>query len=114
MEDDKRSHTRFALWLPVKIDTRSGRMEAVCRDASPGGVLVTGSAELKVGDRVTITLQLGSEDAPAFILGKIVRVQEGTDADGARRMAIEFLQPVPELEALFRRASSRPPPPPIS
>jgi hypothetical protein len=111
VEEDKRSHTRFTLWLPVKIDARSGRMEAVCRDASPGGVLVTSSrAELNVGDPVTISFRLSADGNPAFILGRIVRVQEGTDADGARRVAIEFLQPVPELEALFRRASSRPPP----
>jgi hypothetical protein len=109
--DNKRVHSRFTLWLPVRVDARSGRMEAVCRDASSGGVLIAGSADLKVGDRVTITFRLSDDDdKEGFILGKIVRVEEQL-ADGTRRMAVEFVKPVPELEALFRRASSRPPPP---
>jgi hypothetical protein len=108
--DNKRVHSRFTLWLPVRVDARSGRMEAVLRDASSGGVLIAGSAELRVGDPVTITFRVSDEEGgDGFILGKIVRVEE-PGADGTRRMAVEFVKPVPELEALFRRASSRPPP----
>lgn len=111
MTENKRAHSRFTLWLPVRVDARSGRIEAVCRDASSGGVLISGSAELRVGDPVTITFRLCPEDdREGFILGRIVRVEE-PGADGARRMAVEFVKPVPQLEALFRRASSRPPPP---
>jgi PilZ domain len=111
VDENKRAHDRFTLWLPVKLDARSGRMEAVCRDASPGGILVSGGSELKVGDRVTISFWLSPEEGDAYILGRIVRVDEGAGEDGSRRMAIEFMQPVPQLEALFKRASSRPPPP---
>ncbi len=108
---DKRAHARFTLWLPVKIDARSGRMEAVCRDASSGGILVTGSAKLEPGDKVTISFPRSSEDpTKVFILGRIVRVEDADDPAGVRRTAIEFVQPVPQLEALFKRASSRPPP----
>jgi hypothetical protein len=110
VDENKRAHDRFTLWLPIRLDARSGRMEAVCRDASPGGILVSGSADLKVGDRVTISFRPGADEPEAFILGRIVRVDADTAADGSRRMAIEFVQPVPQLEALFRRASSRPPP----
>lgn len=108
--EDKRVHNRFTLWLPVRVDARSGRMEAVCRDASSGGVLISGSDGLNVGDKVTISFRLSDEDeSNGFILGRIVRVDE-PGSDGTRRMAVEFVKPVPELEALFRRASSRPPP----
>jgi hypothetical protein len=88
-------------------------MEAVCRDASSGGILISGGDQLKVGDPVTITFRVSEEEPEGFILGRIVRVEEPGD-DGTRRMAVEFVRPVPELEALFRRASSRPPPPPVS
>ena len=76
MDENKRAHDRFTLWLPVKLDARSGRMEAVCRDASPGGILVSGGSELKVGDRVTISFWLSPEEGDAYILGRIVRVDE--------------------------------------
>jgi hypothetical protein len=109
--DDKRAHERFALWMPVKINAQSGRMEAVCRDASSGGILVAGSVELNPGDPVTITLPKAAEDgSDLFILGKIVRIDEA-DASGTRRAAIEFLHPVPALAALFEGVASRPPPP---
>ncbi len=111
--EDKRIHSRFTLWLPVRIDARSGRIEAVCRDASSGGVLISAEpGKLKVGDPVTISFRLSEDDEKnGFILGRIVRVDDEPGPDGTRRMAVEFLKPVPELEALFRRASSRPPPP---
>lgn len=107
--DDKRAHDRFTLWLPVRIDAQSGRVEAVCRDASAGGILVEGSADLAVGDPVTVAFRPSPDHDQVFILGRIVRVAGGTSPDGTRAMAIEFVRAVPELEALVRPLSSPPP-----
>jgi hypothetical protein len=112
VSDDKRAHDRFTLWMPVRIDARSGKMEAVCRDASSGGLLVAGDVALNPGDPVTITLPRAGEDGEdLFLLGRIVRVEEA-DASGTRRAAIEFLHPVPALAALFEGVASKPPPAP--
>ena len=65
--------------------------------------------ELAVGESVTVAIAAGgADDRETFIIGKVVRVGDAAD-DGTRKIGIEFLRPVPELEALFTRASDRPP-----
>jgi hypothetical protein len=108
---DKRQHTRFALWFPVKIDALSvGRQKAIIVDASAGGVLIGESQELIPGEAVTISFEVPGE-GEKFFLGHIVRI-EGDEKKGekAHRVAIEFVEPIPELERLFTRASILPPP----
>jgi hypothetical protein len=112
--NEKRAYSRYTLWFPVTVETDSERVWAVCRDASAGGILISGSNSLEVGDAVIVNFRTSADDtAERRIPGHIVRV-EGPDEDPRsawpHRMAIEFADPVPELERLFKRASSRPPP----
>lgn len=113
--NDQRAHERFTLWVPVRIENPAGKIEAVCRDGSAGGLLISGNGgtpDLEVGEAVLVTLPdgLASEgDEPLF--GRVVRVEQPTTPGEHLRVAIEFIDPVPELTALFKRASSRPPPP---
>jgi hypothetical protein len=76
--------------------------------------MITGSAELKVGDEVTVSFRVSPQDTEERRLeGRIVRVERETDDPRnvwSHRMAIEFLEPDAALQALFKRASSRPPP----
>jgi hypothetical protein len=114
--NEKRAHERYALWFPVTIDAVSGQVFAVCRDASAGGIKISGSALLAVGDVVTVSFRVAEDDPEERrITGKIVRV-EATDDDPRtvwpHRMAVEFLEPETRLQTLFKHASSRPPPPP--
>lgn len=100
--------------MPIRIENPSGKIEAICRDGSAGGVLIAGKAggtELEVGEAVLVTLPHGTPAGDEPLFGRVVRVEAPTKAGDERRVAIEFIDPVPELAALFRRASSRPPPP---
>jgi hypothetical protein len=127
--DEKRSHDRYTLWFPVTVhvvsqDAASGapvaggqdlQVWAVCRDASAGGILLTGSRELRVGEVVTVNFRVAPEGPDRSISGRIVRVDVPEDNPRAvwpYRMAVEFLEPDAALQSMFARASSRPPPPP--
>jgi hypothetical protein len=111
---DKRAYNRYSLWFPVTIDVRSQKVWAVCQDASAGGILISGSSELQVGDSVMVSFRTSLDDPEErTIAGRIVRVDRPDDNPRTvwpHRMAIEFVEPVLELQHLFKRASSRPPP----
>lgn len=113
--EEKRQHSRFTVVVPVRVHARSGEIQALCRDGSAGGALIVADgAELEVGESVTVAIGATGNDATnanereTFIIGKVVRVGAPSE-DGTRKIGIEFLRPVPELEALFTRASDRPP-----
>jgi len=113
--DEKRSHARYTLWFPVTVDADSSKVWAVCRDASAGGILVTGSAELKVGEVVTLSFRVSAEEEEERrISGRIVRVERSEENPRIvwpYKIAIEFLEPDATLQSNFARTSSRPPPP---
>jgi PilZ domain-containing protein len=112
--NEKRSHQRYALWFPVTVDTHARKVWAVCRDASAGGILVTGSAELKVGEVVTLSFRVSADGQERKVSGRIVRVEAPDDDPRAvwpYKVAIEFLEPDATLQSNFARASSRPPAP---
>jgi hypothetical protein len=109
---EKRSHARYALWFPVTVDVDSRQVWAVCRDASAGGILVTGSAELNIGEFVTLSFRVSSDEQERKVSGRIVRVERSDDNPRAVwpfRIAIEFLKPDATLQSNFARTSSRPP-----
>lgn len=119
---DKRSYARYALWFPVTVSEASPaspgsqtphQLWAVCKDVSAGGILISGSSALAIGDTVSLTFRLTPDAEERRMTGRIVRV-ERPDPDPravwSHRMAIEFLEPDATLESLFDRASSRPPP----
>jgi hypothetical protein len=114
--DEKREFDRYTLWFPVTVEGPSREIWAVCHDASAGGILISGSAEIGVGSIVTVTFRVTADDDEArTVQGRVVRVDVPNDDPRAvwrHRMAIEFLDPVPALQSLFKRASTRPPPPP--
>jgi hypothetical protein len=111
---EKRSYSRCILWFPVTVDASSRQVWAVCNDISAGGILISGSSALRVGDMVSVSFRVSPEATERKLSGRIVRV-EPRDEDPRtvwpHRMAIEFLEPDPTLTATFMPASSRPPPP---
>jgi hypothetical protein len=114
---EKRSFDRYTLWFPVTIDLSSNatrRIWAVCKDVSAGGILISGSDELEVGDVVTISFRVAPDADERRLDGRIVRVDppdENPRSVWTHRMAIEFLEPDATLQSSFQRASSVPPPP---
>jgi PilZ domain len=112
--NEKRLHERYALWFPVTVDVDSRKVWAVCRDASAGGILVTGSAELKIGEVVTLSFRVSADGQERRVSGRIVRVEPPNDEPRAvwpYKVAIEFLEPDATLQSNFARVSSRPPAP---
>jgi hypothetical protein len=110
--EEKRSYSRYSLWFPVTIDSDTHQVWAVCKDVSAGGILISGSTELKVGDPVTVSFRVTPQTDERKLSGRIVRVDPRDDDPRTvwpHRMAIEFLEPDPTLQSAFSPASSRPP-----
>ena len=114
--DEKRSYFRYSLWFPVTVDGKTGQMWAVCKDVSAGGILISGTDRMAVGEVVTLIFRVTQDAEERRVTGRIVRLDETTDSDPrsvwSNRMAIEFIEPDATLQAVFARASSRPPPAP--
>lgn len=107
---EQRAFERYMVSMPVRVENPSGKMEAICHDGSVGGVLLATGAQLEAGESVFVSLPDRDGQPQEPIFGRVVRIDEPSQPGGLRRVAIEFIRPVPELEALFRSTSSRPPP----
>jgi hypothetical protein len=109
---EKRFYNRYALWFPVTIDSSSHQVWAVCNDVSAGGILISGSTQLNVGDVVTVSFRVYPDGPDRKLSGRIVRVEPRDDDPRAvwrHRMAIEFIEADATLQSIFAPASSRPP-----
>ena len=110
--EEKRSYSRYTLWFPVTVDSSSHQVWAVCNDVSAGGILISGSARLSVGDMVTVAFRVSPEGPDRKLSGRIVRVEPRDESPRTvwpHRMAIEFLEADATLQSLFVPASTRPP-----
>jgi PilZ domain len=103
--DEKRAFQRRGIWFPVTLETGSTEVWAVARDAGAGGILISSAGALQVGTAVTVTFRVGPDDPTERRLpGTVVRFEpHRNDGGGAwpHRVAIEFAEPLPELESLF-------------
>ncbi len=109
---EKRSYNRYTLWFPVTIDSSSLQVWAVCNDVSAGGILISGSTQLNVGDVVTVSFRVSPDGPDRKLSGRIVRVEPRDDDPRAvwrHRMAIEFIEADATLQSIFAPASTRPP-----
>ena len=115
--EDRRAHARYCLWFPVVVERGGARLWAVCHDASSGGLYVACASELDVGAEITVSFQVGPDEPQRSARGKVVRIESPSDNPRdpwTCRMAIEFAEPIPELQSLFRLRSAPPPPMPAS
>ena len=75
---------------------------AISRDVSSRGMQLSAATDLEPGSRVTISFRILPDDEEMrFVEGKVVRVEDNTDdPDGLwpLRIAVEFDEPVPDLE----------------
>jgi hypothetical protein len=110
--EEKRSYSRYTLWFPVTVDSSSHQVWAVCNDVSAGGILISGSSQLSVGDMVTVAFRVSPDGPDRRLSGRIVRVEPRNDDPRTvwpHRMAIEFIEADATLQAIFAPASNRPP-----
>jgi hypothetical protein len=112
MANETRGYTRYPVWFPVTVLAPGGELWAVSRDASPGGILLSGTTSLEIGAEVTVTFRVQAEDVEHSVRGHVVRAdaEEDDDPRGVwpHRMAVEFVEPLPQLDVPLRRASERP------
>jgi hypothetical protein len=102
---EKRAFQRRGIWFPVTLETNTGEVWAVARDAGAGGILISSAGALVVGTEVTVTFRMAPDDpTERKVKGKIVRFEPNrNDGGGAwpHRLAIAFDEPQPELESLL-------------
>ena len=104
---ERRSDTRYALWLPVRVDALKEGV-AVSHNVSRRGLLMVTASTVEVGASITVTFRI-PPDAPEerTVLGRVIRVERNeVDPLGLwpHRMAIQFDEAVPELEPLLEEA----------
>jgi len=110
---EQRNHPRFCLWFPVTVEAETGIVLAVCNDASSGGIAINSAGPVAAGSEVTITFRTSPDDEPRHAKGTVIRVEprsEDPHEVWAYRVAIEFHEPQPELQEVFRLRSSPPGP----
>lgn len=110
---EKRAHNRYAVWFPVTVKSGDRSVWAICHDASSGGILVLCSSPLEQNASVVVTFRVMPEEAnERNVDGRVVRVdpirEEPRDV-WTHRMAIEFCEPVGELQGVLHTRSSMPP-----
>lgn len=93
-----RRSSRYEVWLPVRV----GGGMAVSHNVSGAGMLMVSAATLEVGSTVNVVVSLPPDGVEEQRLqGRVVRVEKNADdPDGLypHRMAVEFDEPVPDLE----------------
>jgi hypothetical protein len=109
--DERRGGVRHLACFPAYVETAQGTpRSALIRDLSVTGALLLTRARLQIGDPVKLLLYLSSEGAPQTVSGKVVR-EERRSIEMAhpwsKQVAIQFDEPVPELESRARELADR-------
>lgn len=104
---ERRQHDRYRLWIPVDIDSEDGSTwPGVVHDVSERGALAVTSATFKVGVRVTVRFHLPPDGKrESRLVGEITRAgANAADPDSLwqKEIALQFDEPIPELDALVR------------
>jgi hypothetical protein len=109
--EDRREATRHPVWFPMKVDTpKNPEGVAVSRNVSETGVLMLAAGKLDPGSSVTVTFRLDKTSPERTVQAKIIRSEANAgDTTGLWpwRVAVEFLEPQPELEPLLREAAKK-------
>jgi hypothetical protein len=99
---ERREGQRVEVWFPVQLDAEQLKARvAVSRDVSSRGCLLSTATTIAPGSRVSVTFHVPGEAVARKIDGHVVRVEQNVEDPGGLwpvRVAIEFDQPVPELE----------------
>jgi hypothetical protein len=106
----ERRTKRVVVWLPVRVEELAEGM-AVTHNASARGVMLVTASALELGAPVTITFQVPEACASEqTVHGRVVRVEPNRDdPDGLwrHRLAVEFDEPLPELESILNELVHR-------
>ena len=110
--EEKRSYARYSIWFPVILETPTGQVWGICRDASPGGLMVSSAVTLGADAMVYAIFRLEAKEEDCRIRARIVRCWQNDDELFLAfpfRMAIEFEEALVDMEPRLRRKSEKPP-----
>jgi hypothetical protein len=109
--DDRRVKDRYSIWFPLKVESPSlTDGVAVSRNISETGVLMLSATKLDPGSVVNVTFKVEKAGTERTAQAKIVRMEKNTgDQTGLWpwRVAVEFIEPVPELEPMLHTAEKK-------
>lgn len=116
---EKRSYRRYEIWFPVTLERPAAseadrEVWAICRDASPGGILVSAMRPLQVNESCRVRFRLRPDDPTEHVVtGSVVRAERNADEMVLAfpyRTAVEFTTSeedlLEELEKVTKRAES--------
>lgn len=111
MADERRKHTRYSLWFPVRV-LAGDRPEAlgVSRDASEVAIRISAASKIDVGERVTVAFAVPPDGTEQRVEGTILRMEPNSDDPNGLwpfRVTIGFDGPVPGLEQLLKEGVER-------
>lgn len=115
--EEKRTYRRYNLWFPVTLERLGGALSepppppssgargnevwAICRDASPSGILVSSMRPIPPGTVVRVRFRIRPmETADRVLEGSIVRSEQNADdltLAFPYRAAVEFRSALPDL-----------------
>jgi hypothetical protein len=118
---DRRGDPRHLACFPayVEADASSGSglpkpqgvpRSALIRDLSVSGALLLTRARLAVGDTIKLSLHLGEGREPRVTLARVVREERRPNEmvhPWTKSVAVQFEEPIPELEAEARTLAER-------
>ena len=117
--NDKRSYRRYEIWFPVTLERPAApeaerAVWAICRDASPGGILVSSMLPLHLHESCRVRFRLRPDEPTEHIVtGSVVRAERSVDEVALAfpyRTAVEFTTSedtlLEELEKLTARTES--------
>ena len=110
MAFERRDGDRYQAWFPVQFTAGALKDHlAISRDVSSRGIQLSAATDLEPGSHVTISFRVLPDDEElCFVEGTVVRVEGNTDdPDGLwpLRIAVEFDQPVPDLDRQLAAAA---------
>ena len=104
--DKRRSEARHVTCVPVGVKTEDSEELALIRDANAHGALLFVRHALKVGDKVTVDLQLDQQ--PSLLLeARVLRVEELDSAIWTCAAAVTFEPAREDLAPLFAQLAQR-------
>jgi PilZ domain len=109
--EDRRAYRRYELWFPVTLKIAEREVWGICRDASPGGLKVSTNVVVAPGSAVTAVFRVAPGEIEHRVEGVVTRSWQNEHElmlAFPGRIAIEFAQPVPELEQDLLRRSGAP------
>jgi hypothetical protein len=112
MPEERRSTERYRVWFPMRVSRGEEEGLAITFDASERGLLIGSAIQVDRGDVLSVSFRNPTNYAEdgRVVQGTVVRVETNEDDPHGmwpRRVAVEFDEPVPDLEMVIAASLAR-------